>query len=42
MIPNGVVSQAGAFARSDSAASVFMAKPQDAANSVVTKAVAIR
>src|ERR1043165_1225348 len=40
MIPNGVVSQAGAFARDVSAACVFMAKPP--ANNIATKAAAIR
>jgi len=40
MIPNGVVIQAGAFARDVSAASVFMAKPP--ANNIATKAVVIR
>src|SRR5947207_4768967 len=42
MIPNGVVSQDGAFVRTVSAASVFIANPQDPANNIVTKAVAIR
>src|SRR5436190_9129053 len=42
MIPNGVVNQAGAFVRTVPAASVFMAKPQDPTNSIVTKAVATR
>jgi len=42
MIPNGVVIQAGAFVRDVCAASVFIAKPQDPANSIVTKAAAIR
>jgi hypothetical protein len=42
MIPNGVVNQDGAFVRTVSAASVFIANPQDPANSVVTKAAAIR